>query len=448
MQERIESPPRWKRRSLPLAAKMVLLSVGISGGLAGGLTWLGYTKAASGLRTKSELALGSESLLGAMMIDNWMLERLVAMRGVASLRSVRNVLETAASLSGMEGKMFRPLAFTKTFALLAVAGLCVTLVPALIPTFVRGKLGGEEQSFLVRSFAAVYRPVLLFLLDRPKWVVASLALLIGLGLNVKGKIGSEFMPRLDEGAILDMPVTAPGVSVPQAAADLVARDRLLRLLPEVELVVGKAGRADTPTDPAPMDMIETVINLRPREEWPRRAVAPTKFHEAARAALPSADAQHEAVARDAGLRFDARAREIALHLKAGTAAAMDDDLQSQARSLFAAALREAAEARGLRLDESRLPRWVLLARKTKSELVRELDGIAQVPGWSNIWTEPIINRVDMLSTGIRTQVGVKVFGDDPRRIQSAANDIAAVLREVPGAVDVFPDQIAGRNPEA
>ncbi|GAC1594057.1 MAG: hypothetical protein NVS4B10_01340 [Myxococcales bacterium] len=128
-----------------------------------------------------------------------------------------SVLITAVSflpvfaLSGMEGKMFRPLAFTKTFALLGVALLCVTLVPALIPTFVRGKLGGENDSFLVRSFAAVYRPVLLFLLDRPKWVVASLALLIGLGINLKGSIGSEFMPRLDEGAILDMPVTdTPG----------------------------------------------------------------------------------------------------------------------------------------------------------------------------------------------------------------------------------------------
>jgi Cu(I)/Ag(I) efflux system membrane protein CusA/SilA len=124
---------------------------------------------------------------------------------------------------------------------------------------------------------------------------------------------------------------------------------------------------------------------------------------------------------------------------------MDDDLQAQARSLFAGALRDAAAERGLRLDESRLPRWVLLARKTKSELVRELDDLAQVPGWSNIWTEPIINRVDMLATGIRTQVGVKVFGDDPRRIQSAANDIATVLRLVPGAVDVFPDQIADKG---
>ncbi|HXN83305.1 MAG TPA: efflux RND transporter permease subunit, partial [Myxococcales bacterium] len=218
----------------------------------------------------------------------------------------------------------------------------------------------------------------------------------------------------------------------------------LRLLPEVELVVGKAGRADTPTDPAPMDMIETVVNLRPREEWPRRGVAPARFSEAAQAALPGADGHHEAVARDAGLRFDARTREIALrHLRDGTA--MDDDLQAQARSLFAGALRDAAAARGLRLDESRLPKWVLLARKTKSELVRELDDLAQVPGWSNIWTEPIINRVDMLATGIRTQVGVKVFGDDPRRIQSAANDIAAVLRQVPGAVDVFPDQIAGKG---
>jgi Cu/Ag efflux pump CusA len=362
-----------------------------------------------------------------------------------------SVLITAVSfipvfaLTGMEGRMFRPLAFTKTFALLGVALLCVTLVPALIPGFVRGRLRGEQDSFLVRSVAGVYRPVLLFLLDRPKWVIASLALLLALGFNLKSKIGSEFMPRLDEGAILDMPVTAPGVSAPQAAHDLVARDALLRTLPEVELVVGKAGRADTPTDPAPLEMIETVVNLRPHDEWPRRAIAPGAFRDAVAAAIPAASEEKQPeLARDAAARFDRRAREIALgHLRDGKSA--DDDLQAQAGALFAGALRDAAAAGGLRLDEARLPRAPLLSRKTKEELVRELDSIVRVPGWSNIWTEPLINRVDMLATGIRTQVGVRVLGADEQGIQKAANDIAAVLRGVPGAVDVFPDQIAGKG---
>ena len=226
------------------------------------------------------------------------------------------------ALGGMEGRMFHPLAWTKTFAMVGVAILAITLVPALIPILIRGRLHGEEESWIVRSVIEIYRPVLTYLLDHPWpivlltgiificgavptgiwWVLSaalaisflgalwadhveprgrprSLRLLAMLGCLVlvalladsrMSRLGSEFMPPLNEGTILDMPTTIPRASITEVADDLKARDVLLRSFPEVELVVGKAGRAETPTDPAPPDMVETVVNLRPREHWPKR----------------------------------------------------------------------------------------------------------------------------------------------------------------------------------
>ena len=471
------------------------------------------------------------------------------------------------ALSGTEGKMFRPLAWTKTFALLGVAVFSVTLVPALLPTFLRGRLRSEQESWVVRSVADVYRPVLRFFLDRPRWVWLSFALLIGLGVNLWPKLGREFMPPLDEGAILDMPVTVPGVSMPQATGDLVARDALLRTLPEVESVVGKVGRADTPFDPAPTEMMETIANLRPREHWPRRQLAFAEFMAAAAAALPAqAGGEVHAVATEAAARFDAGMRELSLGrlrereaslgrellrglagdlvARAGAsvvpaaieaavvsaaphhagplggplseeavraaadevaralAAAhavpepaallrdeatlgdlllaplrllgarerpslaarlladarerrdrllrtavreLDRELEDRGSPLLAESIRGAATSRGHSSADAAPRSKPFLERKTKDALVVELDGIAQVPGWANIWTQPIVNRIDMLATGVRTMLGVKVYGAELGDIQRASNDIAAVLRGVPGAADVFPDQILGKG---
>ncbi len=362
------------------------------------------------------------------------------------------------ALSGIEGKMFRPLAYTKTFALVGVAVLAITLVPALLPTFLRGRLRSESENWFVRSVVEVYRPVLLFLLDRPRWVALGFALLIGLGLYLWPKVGREFMPPLDEGSILDMPVTIPSASVTQAADDIVARDALLRLLPEVETAVGKVGRADTPTDPAPVDMVETIVSLRPRELWPRRSLPFEAFHNAALRALgPGRAEDANAVAMDAAAHFDAAMRDLALRrfreaedapaneLRARLRA-LDWELEDRAPETFAVALREAARARGIEGARFDPPaERPFLRRKTKEEIVRELDTIVQVPGWANIWTQPIVNRIDMLATGVRTQVGVKVFGDDLREIQRVANEVASVLRGVRGAADVVADQIVGEN---
>lgn len=437
------------------------------------------------------------------------------------------------ALEGLEGKMFRPLALTKTFALVGVSLLAVTLVPALIPTFVRGRLRGERDSWLLRSVIDVYRPVLQFLLDRPRLVALNFAVLIGIGLNLWPKLGREFMPPLDEGSILDMPVTVPSASITEVAEDLTARDRLLRTLPEVRAVVGKAGRADTPTDPSPVDMVETIITLQPNEVWPRRALEFDRFLAAATSALPGKDDDANAIAMDAAAAFDATLRELALrrldehapalgealvrglvtdlvgdravpaaavdaavaavlptygplfaryplawdvsaaaqvaagHVERGTSdpaalvealeerredavrermKQLDWELEDRAPEVFRAALAEAAKARGVEAAFSAPGRRALLLRqKTKDELVQELDTIAQVPGWGNIWTQPIINRVDMLATGVRTMLGVKVFGDDLQKIQDVSNEVAGVLRAIPGAVDVFPDQIVGEN---
>ncbi|MEX1096949.1 MAG: efflux RND transporter permease subunit [Planctomycetales bacterium] len=560
------------------------------------------------------------------------------------------------ALGGMEGRMFHPLAFTKTFAMLGVSILAITLVPALIPLLVRGRLRHEEESWIVRSVIEIYRPVLRFLLDHPwpivwltglifilgavpwgidllfrfvvggvlaamlwaawreeswrqrGWAAAMAVGLLAVALladqNMR-RLGREFMPPLDEGSILDMPVTVPRASVTQASDDLKARDALLRMFPEVEQVVGKAGRAETPTDPAPLDMVETVINLRPREHWPKRelryddALAETGavldalvergrvkplddpnqrrevINDATMHAVAAFDetlrkqalAQYLAFEHDLAPQLtqfgvketvrllrgsgrldrepdDAELREIAENLAerfgprlvdspdivvatqlARSAAARlaevgivepSPDLLALRGNRVSELWRQAAEVLGAeketffsrllksvegerhRLWSERVRRlnWELfdqavplyidqaivqlerrtqeaellaqelnaaerselreglrpafaerlfLWQKTKDSLLKELDTAAQFPGWGNIWTQPIINRIDMLATGVRTMLGVKVYGDDLNRIQDVSERIAAVLKKVPGAADVFPDQIVGEG---
>jgi len=416
------------------------------------------------------------------------------------------------ALSGQEGKMFHPLAFTKTFAMIGVALLSITLVPALLPIFLRGRLRSEEENPIVRSVIAVYRPVLQFLLRHRKAFVLSFVALLGVGYMLARNLGREFMPPLDEGSILEMPVTIPSASVPQAAGDLKVRDEILRTFPEVEMVVGKAGRADTPTDPAPPDMIETIINVRPRDLWPKRKVRFEDVEREARevlailekrgAVLPASADDNAAMLNEASMdasvdvdrilrreakraqtKFEAEleAERIQTGTEAGTklgpargekerdklwrkrAKSLNYELSDRAGPALARALgvriHEKAGARSLAarqlteedlsaLEAERLPslnRRLFLWRKEKSDLIQEMDSELQMPGWGNIWTQPIINRVDMLATGVRTMVGVKVYGDDLYGIQKVSEEIAQVLRGLPGAVDVFPDQIVGEN---
>jgi Cu(I)/Ag(I) efflux system membrane protein CusA/SilA len=589
------------------------------------------------------------------------------------------------ALGGMEGKMFRPLAFTKSFALLAVAVLAITLVPALCTIFIKGRLRTEQESWLVRSVTEVYRPVLNYLLDRPAALVWILGITFIVGLAPLGSrwvffgallisllscawftrtwrsravalvtliiiarvaekniepLGREFMTPLNEGMTMDMPLTWPRASVAQSADDLKARDMIMCRFPEVDMVVGKGGRAETATDPAPIDMIETMVDFRPRELWPRRRLHQKDAESQAAKILQSlcqdrlvglagddrpAIAKLPTEATAAALpRFDAFMREtsyqsnqdferqltpelarfaiekmtaqmgdtLARPLSAGDIARLNSDLPLQIKKDMmadpslgnvSALARETAKLLeqegfvrpGADVFQNRLDlaeraqqvtagllgqpsptffgrlqekvfayhqkQWRLHLRKIDSELVEraspaftrlaleeilnrvsltdskvadaweqrkrvrsqvtashhhgsgdhhgmgfyamnvdpipaldsiidehsrrfaksvmlwqldwselvgfggELDRVMQMPGWTNVWTAPIQNRVDMLSTGVNTTVGIRVLGRRLEDVVQASEDIAAAVKNIPGATNVIAEPIRGKG---
>ncbi len=255
------------------------------------------------------------------------------------------------ALTGQEGKLFHPLAFTKTFAMFGAAFMAVTLVPVLCTYFLGGKLHPEEWNPVMRFLRSVYRPLLLAAVRHRVVTVSLAALLFAGALLVSTRIGSEFMPPLNEGDLMYMPVTDPAISIGEAARILARQDEILKGFPEVEWAVGKAGRAETSTDPSPVNMNETIVHLKPEDQW------------------------REGMTR---------------------------------------------------------------------ELLRsEMDARLRMPGVTNIWTQPIINRIEMLATGMRSQIGVKVFGNDLDTLEEMSRQIADALRAVPGAADVYPEQIGG-----
>jgi len=279
-------------------------------------------------------------------------------------------------LEAQEGRLFRPLAFTKTFAMAASTLLAVTLVPVLMTLFLsRGRIRPESENPVSRVLHRIYEPVLRVALRRRKSALFLNALLIPLSLWLALGAGSEFMPPLYEGTIFYMPVTAPGISVTEAGRLLALQDRILKGFPEVERVFGKAGRAETATDPAPFSMMETTVLLKPREAWRR-------------------------VNRDV--------------------------------SGWPAPLRPLA---ALLLGEER--------PLTYEELVTEMDRAMQFPGLQNSWTMPIRARIDMLSTGIRTPVGVKVSGPDLQTVEEIGLRIESVLKDLPGTRSVFAERATG-----
>jgi len=255
------------------------------------------------------------------------------------------------ALEAQEGRMFKPLAYTKTFAMAASALLSVTLVPALMLLFVRGRIVPEHKNPVNRALIWIYRPVIRTAL-RFKAATIAIALIVLVGsLWPAMRLGSEFMPTLNEGTLFYMPTTLPGLSVTKAAELLQTQNKIIKTFPEVASVWGKAGRATTATDPAPTEMFETVINLKPEDEW-----------------------------------------------RAGM---------------------------------------------TTEKLIAEMDKALQFPGVSNAWTMPIKARIDMLATGIRTPVGVKVFGTDLAEMEHVARQIEAAVRTVPGTTSAFAERIIG-----
>jgi Cu(I)/Ag(I) efflux system membrane protein CusA/SilA len=255
------------------------------------------------------------------------------------------------ALQAQEGRLFAPLAFTKTYAMAAAAGLSITLVPVLMGYFIRGRILPEERNPVNRALIWLYRPVVDWITRHPRQVVLACAVLLVIGFWPANRLGSEFMPDLNEGDLMYMPTTFPGISVGKAQELLQQTNKLIRTVPEVDRVFGKIGRAETATDPAPLTMIETVIRLKPEEEW----------------------------------------------------------------------------RPGMTIDGIRA----------------ELDRTVQLPGLTNAWVWPIKTRIDMLATGIKTPVGVKIAGPELDVIQGIGQQIEAALKDVPGTASVFSERVAG-----
>ncbi|MGF1790001.1 efflux RND transporter permease subunit [Photobacterium profundum] len=255
------------------------------------------------------------------------------------------------ALEGQEGKMFSPLAFTKTYAMAASAGLAITLVPVLMGYFIRGNILPEHKNPVNRAVVGLYRPLLNLSLRFPKTIIIIAFALMASAYYPIHKMGSEFIPPLDEGDLMYMPTTYPGISIGKARELLQQTDKLIKTIPEVKTVWGKIGRAETATDPAPLTMVETIIQFKPESEW-REGV-------------------------------------------------------------------------------------------TKASLRKELDALVQFPGVTNAWVMPIKTRIDMLATGIKTPIGVKIAGPDLKEIEGIGEQLEQVLKDIDGTTSVYAERVAG-----
>lgn len=255
------------------------------------------------------------------------------------------------SLESQEGKMFSPLAFTKTYSMATAAFLSITLIPVLMGWLIRGKIVAEHRNPVNKFLQKIYQPLLHGALKHPKKVIASALLLVALGIFPFQKMGSEFMPTLDEGDILYMPTTLPGISIGEARLILQHSDALIKTVPEVQSVFGKSGRATTATDPAPLSMFETIVQLKPESEW----------------------------------------------------------------------------RKGMTIEK----------------IIAELNTVVKIPGLSNAWVMPIRTRIDMLSTGIKTPIGIKIFGSDLNEVQNLGMQIEQVLKKLPDTVSVYAERSSG-----
>ncbi len=255
------------------------------------------------------------------------------------------------TLEAQEGRLFSPLAFTKTYAMAAAAGLSVTLIPVLMVGLIRGKIVDESRNPLNRLLIRFYRPVIDWALQRPRTTLLIAALSVMVTIWPLKHLGSEFMPPLDEGDLLYMPTALPGLSAGKAAQILQQTDRIIKTFPEVKSVFGKIGRADSATDPAPLEMVETTIQFKPKSQW-----------------------------------------------RAGM---------------------------------------------TTEKLIREMDAALKIPGMGNIWVQPIRNRIDMLATGIKSPVGIKIAGPDLKVIEQIGAQIEVALKKVPGTSSAFSERVSG-----
>jgi Cu(I)/Ag(I) efflux system membrane protein CusA/SilA len=297
------------------------------------------------------------------------------------------------ALEAQEGRLFKPLAYTKNFAMVFAALLAITLDPALrlalthmrnfnfrphwmaatVNAVLVGKIHSEDKHPISRPLMRLYHPMVRLVLRHPWTVITVAVLVVVVSIPVYFKLGSEFMPPLNEGVVLDMPITMPGISVTEAGKVLQMRDRMLRQFPEVATVFGKIGRAESSTDPAPFSMLETTVVLKPQTEWRYKKQFYSEWPEWAQSVL----------------------------------------------------------------------RRIWPDRMSYDELVAEMDAALQIPGMSNVWTMPIRNRIDMLTTGVRSPVGVKIFGSDLAVIERIGVEVERALQQVPGTRNAFAERTTG-----
>ena len=335
------------------------------------------------------------------------------------------------ALEDQAGRLFEPLALTKTLAMASAAVLTLFLMPVLIGLFVRGRLAREAKNPISRAMIAVYLPVLRFALGhRTLSIGIALALLVATVVPF-ARLGSEFMPSIREGDVLAMPTTLPGISSAEARRTLQIQDGLLYGFPEVEVVLGKIGRADTALDPAPLSMVETHVSLLPEERWPRRIVERDWLEEVAREALAGGPGRAEEVARVAQVGLT---RWIRGELTSGVAM---EELRARLGERVRREILAAAET--LHAGDQ-----IPLRRTTFEELTKEeMHAEITVPGMPNWWLMPIETRIGMLTTGMRGKVGLKLRGTDLVELERFATELEAVLHEVPGTLSVLAERANG-----
>jgi len=377
------------------------------------------------------------------------------------------------ALQQQAGRLFKPLAYTKTFAMAASAVIAITITPILMGYFIRGKIHAEKDLFVSRVLVRSYTPVLRWALRHKVLILVLAGGVLTLTWFPYQKLGNEFMPPLNEGDILYMPTSIPGISETEAKRVLQTQDKLFMTFPEVEVTLGKIGRADTATDPAPLTMVETTVTLKERDEWPKRWIKQGFIRSQADRVLRELD--HRGVI-DHDKPFDAS--DVASEMEAMVRRTVQDRIRKlyaggaergfvektatgAVREELAARIQEhllstgqvvpghvndIAEQVESAVDETVHIRSVPMRKLTIEELMYEdMDKEFQFVGLTNAWTMPIKTRIDMLATGIKTPIGIKVFGDDLETLQRLAVEIEHTIKTVPGTLSAIAERVMGGN---
>src|SRR6185436_19242950 len=330
--------------------------------------------------------LEADAAGGTAGAGSWRRRRLVAAAGAFAPAILTSLVIAALAFvpvfafGGETGRLLRPLALTKTLVILLAAVVTLTVAPALRDRLLRGRIRPELGNPLTRALVGAYRPFVLFALRRPTLTLVTAGLAALSCLPIVSRLGSEFLPRLDEGDLLYMPTTAPGLSHDESPFELAAQDRLIGKHPGIDAVYGKIGRAETATDPAPLSMAETTVRLKPRSEWP---------------------------------------------------------LVERHRWYSGWAPKPVKRVLGLVWPESR--------PMTTAELIDSLDKKTRVPGWTNGWTAPVRARIDMMATGVRTPVGIRIVAPTPARLDALGTAVQAAAARVPGTRSAVYEGLGGET---